>query len=367
MAIKDSQFHKTINGWYNRSCQRWNRSLTDGNVADWINNPLGKVGGVAADAIREVTNVNTYTEGTQLEGLSFMNLNKLWRAKLAINRSKSIMEKDSYEFMAVQKGNDSVNEHLTTTPSIAQTQYESYGNRPPSLPVVLRNKISKGESISSEDDTLNPLDSKEYKEGDYSSRQSLYDAKKYNRKNTIIIVSPFTSPYQSIELQCRPDEIQVTPQSNWSAVPSMGRNNPFRMYTGGDDTIQFDISWFCNDPNNRGEVVTKCRLLESWSKSNGYSSAPPVLQIIWGDSDLYKDDFFILESASYKLTNFQDYALNHDDIKPNVTDSIINLKLYPNYATQTLTFKRVSTDNRTWENIVSIEELQKTNGILIGN
>ena len=134
------------------------------------------------------------------------------------------------------------------------------------------------------------------------------------------------------------------------------------MYTGGEDTIQFDICWYCNDPNNRGEVVTKCRLLESWSKANGYMAAPPVLQLLWGQSNIYQDDFFILESASYKLSHFQNMARRVDK---NGQADYLNLGLYPNQATQTLVFKRVSSVNRTWENIVSIADLKKTQGITI--
>lgn len=68
----------------------------------------------------------------------------------------------------------------------------------------------------------------------------------------------------------------------------MGRNTPMYHYTGSEDIVQFNVSWYCDDPDNPAEVLTKCRLLESWSKSNAYQAAPPILQIQWGNSDTLK-------------------------------------------------------------------------------
>ena len=345
MAIKNKNSHKGINGWYNRSCQKW-KSLSEAKPGDLLTNPLGKVGGIIADDLRGLTDINTYVEGTPWEGLSFMSLNKLWRFKLLINRATSTKEKDGVVFNKRQALNDVHNLHQTNNP---------FSSARLSSPDMAK-AITRGKNITT------------YKNPQAESEAALKVAKAEDQikakkakahysqtENSIIIVSPFTSPYMSIILQCRPDEIQITPHSTWAAVTSMGRNDPFRMYTGSEDTLTFDINWYCNDPNNRGEVVTKCRLLESWTKADGYVSAPPVLQLIWGQSDLFKDTYWILESASYKLTHFQNLA--------NRGGTYVNLGLYPNYATQTLIFKKVSGFNRRWSDIVSIEELQKTVGI----
>ncbi len=143
---------------------------------------------------------------------------------------------------------------------------------------------------------------------------------------------------------------------------SMGRNNPFMMYTGGEDTISFDISWYSNDPMNREDVLTKCRLLESWSKANGYNQAPPVLRISWGTSGIFDNDLFILYSASYKLNNFQDRysgsSIDTDEFSRSVTRTI-NLGLLPSIATQSLVFKKVTGKNLTHNDICSPEKLQK--------
>lgn len=187
--------------------------------------------------------------------------------------------------------------------------------------------------------------------------KSTYAASNHNQ---IIIINTNTSPVTSIILQNRPSTIQVNSLSYWVSVKSMGRNNPFMMYTGGEDSIQLEVSWFVNDPNNRNEVLTKCRLLESWSKADGYSASPPTLKISWGSANIFENDLFILENANYQLSNFQSYTKTyHKDTSSEATD----IGLAPQCATQTLVFKRVSPNNRTHLEMVSREELEKVRDI----
>lgn len=189
-------------------------------------------------------------------------------------------------------------------------------------------------------------------------------------KNEIVIANFEVSPAVSIVIQNRPNELRVQPDATWAAVNSMGRNNPFYFYTSGEDTLSFEISWYVSDPNHRDEVLNKCRLLESWTRANGYSNSPPTLKIQWGNSGMFEDDLFILHSAPYVLTHFQNsarsgvYTHTADGIREsNQGMGIVDLKLLPNYATQTLTFKRVSTRNRTWEDIIPGASLRVTPGV----
>lgn len=167
-------------------------------------------------------------------------------------------------------------------------------------------------------------------------------------KNDIVIANLNVSPAISLVIQNRPDRLRVEPAATWAAVKSMGRNNPFYFYTGGEDTITFDISWYSIDADHRDDVVNKCRLLESWARADGYISSPPTLRIQWGNSGLFEDDLFILASAPYELTNFQNASRmmrrydNDPDTGQRITNTVsqpYDLKLLPNCATQTLTFK----------------------------
>lgn len=192
------------------------------------------------------------------------------------------------------------------------------------------------------------------------------------KTNKVIIFNNCTSPYRYIELQNRPTSIDFRGESTWAVIKSMGRNTPMYHYTSSEDIYQMNVSWYCNDPDNPGEVINKCRLLESWTKSDGYTLAPPVLQIGWGtDGDLFYGKYFILTSATYTLGNFN-AAARMRNLGTGETIATQQKYLLPYVATQELIFKRVSDHNSTHAEITTLGmgnrfTLQQTKGITYQN
>lgn len=162
--------------------------------------------------------------------------------------------------------------------------------------------------------------------------------------NTITIINPNAkasgTSYESVVIQGMPKEINMSSENTWVAIKSPGRNNAMYAYMGSEDTLDFEISWYAIEAN-RQDVIKRCRLLESWSKADGYNASPPELWISWGNAELFKDETFILVSAPYILSNFQ------NSCRKSRTSPIVDLGLLPNAATQKLTFKRVTKDNLT--------------------
>lgn len=169
-------------------------------------------------------------------------------------------------------------------------------------------------------------------------------------KNQIVIINPNAktgtnnNSYESVVIQGMPSEVNYEMDNTWVTVKTNGRNNPFYFYTGSEDTISFDISWYSKQAD-RKDVIKQCRLLESWSKANAYEAAPPELWISWGSAEMFKDYTFVLVSAPYVLSNFQNACRLTRKSTP------IDLGLLPNAATQKLTFKRVTSENLTLEDI----------------
>lgn len=295
-------------------------------------------------------------EITELEqGRIFQSpLNKVWRALILINRATPPMVKA--EPNKLGKVYDAQNAHVAREGSYSSAQGQSEWYQNIIVAKILGIKPERVLKAKSVDYTL---------------------ANKFTSeliKNDIVIANLNVSPAISLVIQNRPDRLRVEPAATWAAVKSMGRNNPFYFYTGGEDTITFDISWYSVDADHRDDVVNKCRLLESWSRADGYSASPPTLRIQWGDSGLFEDDLFILAAAPYELTHFQNASrmMRRYDNDPDTGQRIINtvsqpynLKLLPNCATQTLTFKRVTKNNRTWEEIIPASKLQYTPGVII--
>lgn len=252
----------------------------------------------------------------------FLNgpLNKLWRAKILLNRKTSKMSKDSKG--ATDKQPNPKSKTTKFTEELHKTDRDY-------IEATGREYAEKGTPLFPENE-LNP--------------QKI--------TNNIIIINPNVTPPISLVIQGKPLEVRVTPETTWASVKSMGRNNPFMVYTGGEDTLEFEISWFSISKDRR-DVIDNCRILESWSKADGYKTSPPTLMISWGNSNLFQDDNWILYSAPYVLSNFQNSCRQTSQTTDEgigirrLTKGFSDLGLYPNVATQTLTFKKVTSKNLT--------------------
>lgn len=185
--------------------------------------------------------------------------------------------------------------------------------------------------------------------------------------NQIILYNLTSKPYEYIVIQNRPNQLEFRGETSWAAIKSMGRNTPMYHFTGAEDIVQFNITWYCDDPNHLDEVVNKCRFLEAWTKANGYQASPPVIRIQWGNSNIFEDQLFILTSATYTLSNFNDYVRVNGKNKEAGTVrgelSAKDGKLLPGSATQELIFKRVSATNLSWEDILPQSKMNYTRGL----
>lgn len=295
--------------------------------------------------------LNTYLTGLDTNQWSMGNINKAWRSLILINRERSGNVKDPYlsESTDPAKSGNLTKNKTTREEDIngGVRIYHDDGR----IAVLAGNNPDMVSSIESE--ALAAID----------KGKRLLNAKTQNR---VIIYNISSTPYQYIELQVRPASLDFKGETTWASIKSMGRNTPMYHYTGAEDTLQFNTSWFRTDPNHPDEVVNKCRLLEAWSKSDGYNAAPPILMIQWGDDQadsLFKDHKYILISATYTLKNFSDTTRTWDSGKKTLSNSLINNKLYPTSATQELIFKRVSSNNLGYEDIISTDKLSRTRGI----
>lgn len=300
---------------------------------------LGKVTGKVFEKYNDLTR--------DTAGILTGPANKLWRAKIFLNRATSGLPKDTAPRGSIFNPNNNLGPHTSS--------------KHPTLNGDLRNirrlQLQHGDlKIDGNDPALgrNVKDNL----NTYQVSQDI------RRLNKVFIYNTHVSPYQYIELQNRPPSIDYRGETTWATIKSMGRNTPMYHYTGSEDIVQFNVSWYCNDPDNPAEVITKCKLLESWSKSNAYQSAPPILQIQWGNSDIFEDHYYILTSATYSLSNFRNASRQRMKSSVDIRE---DLDLYPSSATQELIFKRVSSYSLSHEDIVKSKSAEKTVGIYTTN
>ena len=313
----------------------------------WISKQKGKV----------LSGYNSLLDHKTINDVPTSEVNKLWRSRILINRATSGLPKDNTD------GN-------IYTPN--QAVASGFSLRNPQRNPKLNEKTKRSwEHILSSGGTNDlglPLDDPivvDVSKGKKPTNalQKHQEFQSYNQSRNQVIIYNLTSngSYSYLVLQNRPPELEFKGETSWASIHSMGRNNPMYHYTGAEDTLQFNISWFCDDPNHLDEVVNKCRFLEAWTKANGYQASPPVIQIQWGNSEIFKDHYYILTSATYTLENFNDYIRVNGNERKDLKAA--DGRLLPSSATQELIFKRVSATNLSWNDILPEDKMKYTRGL----
>lgn len=269
-------------------------------------------------------------------------INKLWRAKILLNRLTSRLPKNT----ALKHGwipNKSahslvVNERVSFSNSDINKQRSEERLARGRIPLLI--------GSSSVESLENPLKYPRVIVKTISQIQEEHKANKEASKsfddNIYIINTSPNGEYAYIQLQNRPPEVVATPEPFWAAIKSMGRNVPMYHYTGAEDSLDFSISWYHNNPEDGDNAIfQRCQLLESWSKANSYIAAPPILQIRWGSGDMFKGRYFILVKCNTTYSNFQSGYKDRRGLNPIVKSRGLN----PMVAVQELSFKRVSGEN----------------------
>lgn len=286
----------------------------------------------------------------------------------------------------VAKGLGKVNKAINDATSYISPITTSYVNKLWRTAIVLhRNthyphaKISKVDPAKGQNTKLNEETREQVKKYLFSPENAevTFNTEPYTKlaslkktgegSNQIILYNLTSKPYEYIVIQNRPNQLEFRGETSWASIKSMGRNTPMYHFTGAEDVVQFNITWFCNDADHMDEVVNKCRFLEAWTKANGYQASPPVIRIQWGNSNIFEDQQFILTSATYTLSNFNDYVRVNGRNKEAGTVreelSAKDGKLLPASATQELIFKRVSATNLSWEDILPQSKMNYTRGL----
>ncbi len=138
---------------------------------------------------------------------------------------------------------------------------------------------------------------------------------------------------EKIYFQTIPQELDVQPNANFIDVPSAGRNVPNYHFTGGEDIIQFGISWYSGTGDYLG-VIKRCKFLEALTRNDGNRRGIHPVKFIFGR--LFIDSTFIVTAAPYRL------GLFHRE-----------LDMAPSLAYQSITLKRISPTNPTRNQILN--------------
>lgn len=304
--------------------------------------------------------INDFTSLDQVTDITTSELNKLWRAKILIDRATRPAKTGGKASITpeakLHKNNIRADRGVNPKTGITESSIRVDVNKA-AREVEEQQKLQRRETTVSFVEDNTPLEERKIK---YNKRNNESLTKK-----RIQIYNISSDPITYLELQTYPEKVSFQGESTWAVINSMGRNTPMYHFTGAESIIQLNISWYCDDPANPADVIAKCKLLEAWSKGNGYISAPPILKLNWGDSELFKDELFILTAATYELSNWRGSVKQYDRKTQELVlpKGYVDTNLLPAMATQELIFRRVSATNLTHGDIISQELLNKTKGI----
>lgn len=317
-----------------------------------------KVTTKARENVGDLLMVNDFSNTGSISNILNSKVNQKWRAGILLDRITRPGPKNVDSKRVPNQGQPvDWHKHVSDDQKANSNFYKYSGGIDPGANEIekeLRNRRALSEIVFSHSDGTEPHN--------YDRAFSREAAREPG--NDIILYNMMVSPVQFLVLQTVPKEIEFQGESTWAVINSMGRNTPMYHFTGAETLIQMNVSWFCDDKSNPQEVISKCRLLEAWTKANGYISGPPVLKIQWGRSDLFTDSLFILTSATYKLSNWRADSKVWDRKSKSYKrpNGYVDPAMYPSTATQELIFRRVSGHNLTYEDIIPTKWLEKTRG-----
>ena len=319
-------------------------------------NPINAIGTSITGTVSDLS--QTFVDKTS--GLTNGDINKVWRAKVLLDRLGGPASGRTFGLPR---------DHHDSGKSFNPNNYDTRSSSNPKINQQLkesRREVLQRGIIPGAEKDASPTRTVTVKRSTSDNRE-LHNKASQHQRNEVIIFNLNSSDegYQYIILQNRPPEVEFTGETSWASIKSFGRNVPMYHFTGAEDKIQFNISWYCDWNVLAGEtpqpwqVIQKCRLLEAWSKANGYAAAPPLLQIDWGGSGLFNNAYFILQSATYRLCNFRDGYIDRRSKQAEWVDG----KLYPMAATQELIFARVSNENLGYSSYYDTSKLSGIKGI----
>lgn len=111
-------------------------------------------------------------------------------------------------------------------------------------------------------------------------------------------------PFENIEFQFVPEELNWERAGNWVRVPIVGRNNSKKHLTGGEDKLSFTLDFNSLFENDKALGIRKLTFLQSLTATDGSSGAARNVKIAWGDSDLFRHKIWVVTRVGGKMSLF---------------------------------------------------------------
>ena len=164
------------------------------------------------------------------------------------------------------------------------------------------------------------------------------------------------APFERIEFQFLPQELNWDRTPNWVRVPITGRNNSRKHLTGGEDKLSFSLDFNSYFEENKNDCISKLSFLNSLTIMDGFAGAPRNVKLAWGTSDLFRNKTWVVTRVAGKMQDFHS-GFGWNPMQLNVD---VELELDPTESTALRDVRMFDLTNRA-TNIRSINDFINPN------
>lgn len=121
--------------------------------------------------------------------------------------------------------------------------------------------------------------------------------------NGQLYIVELAEPFERMEIQFVPNEVQTPVMPDIQRVNIVGRNNKRMYLTGREETLSMDLDFYSDDERRR-DVIQKIEWLKSLTMNDGYEAGIRKVKIIWGD--LFPYQVWTVDRVSPRMSHFDD-------------------------------------------------------------
>lgn len=137
-------------------------------------------------------------------------------------------------------------------------------------------------------------------------------------------------PFERLDFQFIPPELNWERTGTWVNVPITGRNNSRKHLTGGEDKISLQLDFsgiLAQDPRY---CIQQLSWLQSLTVLDGFAGVARNVKLVWGESDIFRHKIWVVKRVGGKLLNFSSY----DGLDPRQALVELELELDPTENTR---------------------------------
>jgi len=125
----------------------------------------------------------------------------------------------------------------------------------------------------------------------------------FNTTGNKILIVETVPPFERLEFQFMPTELNWKRSAKLSPIAIVGRNNDKQQFTGGRDTLSFKLTFF-SDEENRKDVLRKTNFLRSLAMNDGRSGLVRNVKIVFGS--FLRKEVWVVSNVDINYDNFND-------------------------------------------------------------